>query len=103
MICEERWQGFLVWPDGRVEEIEPDGESNMIWTVPGLFDELVLAGYPLHRDRNMGRWDGVLDLAVDPEKLGDGVTAYTSGPEPCEHLMGPASDVFLDWYRAAVP
>lgn len=97
----KRWQGFMVRPDGQISEITPDGEEDRWWTAPGLFDTLVLAGYPLHRDPDLGRWDGVLDLSVDPDDPSE-VTAYTVGTEPREHQMGAASELFLDWYRREV-
>ncbi len=87
---------YLIWPNNVVEEVNPDGETVNEWTTPGLFDQLVLAGYPLHKDPDGGRWDGVLDVAVTD----DGVIAYTQGPAPRVHQMGTASRLFLDWLRA---
>lgn len=90
---------FILWPDGAVEEVAPDGDTTDSWTAGGLYDSLVLAGYPLHRDVESGRWDGVLDLAVDPSTLA--VTANTALPAG-EHAMGEAGQEFAAWYVANV-
>jgi hypothetical protein len=91
------YRGFMLWPDGRIEEVDGDGETYDYDPEPGLFDDLVTAGYPLHRDDRIGRWDGILDLRVD----GSTVIAHTSGPESREHDMGAASELFLSWFRKA--
>lgn len=89
---------FLIWPNDVVEEVNSDGDTVNEWTTTGLFDLLVLNGYPLHKDPDGGRWDGVLDVAVTDN--GTTVIAHTQGPMPREHSMGEASRLFLDWLRA---
>jgi hypothetical protein len=99
----DRWQGFILRADGQIDEVEPDGESGRWWNEPGLFDTLVLAGFPLHADPlGEARWDGILDVSVDRLDPRE-VTVYTTGPEPREHAMGPtAAELFLAWYRTAL-
>ncbi len=90
---------YMIWPNDQVERINPDGETTEEWSAPGLFAQLVLSGYPLHKEPSGGRWDGVLDLRVgDDEKT---VIVHTSGPELREHELGEASSLFLDWLREA--
>jgi hypothetical protein len=93
----KRWQGFLIAADGQVEELAEDGEVERYWTSTSLYGDLLLAGYPLHADPERGRWDGMIDLSVDPDDLTD-VTVYTAGQSPHEHSMGAASETFLRWY-----
>lgn len=93
---------FLIWPKGTVEEVLDDDGNGWEWQAPGMYDDLVLAGYPLHRADIDRWWDGVIDLAVDPADPGS-VEVYTSGKPPHEHrLTGEAAEVFLRWYRVNV-
>lgn len=92
-------RGFIVWPNGTVEEVVDDGAATVRWTAPGLYDELLLAGYPLSANRDDSRSDGVVDLSVDPADPRE-VIAYTTGKPPHERSMGAVSRVFLDWYDA---
>jgi len=84
----------MLFPDGAVEEAR-DGEIRCYDPEPGLFDDLVQAGYPLHKDQFIARFDGMIDLRVD----GDQVIAHTNGAGPNEHDMGPAGELFLGWFR----
>lgn len=95
MIAVTEYRGFMLFPDGRVEEVDTDGGLWEYAPVPGLFDELVLAGYPLHRDPVLAAWDGIIDVHVD----GDRVVAHTTGLKPWEHDMGAAAELFLAWFR----
>ncbi len=96
------WHGFLLYADGTIDMLtgEDDGTGAEIidtFTEPGLYNDLVLAGYPLHSDQT-ARFDGTIDLAVDPANPTD-VIAY-SGRD--ERAMGAASELFLAWYRSNV-
>jgi hypothetical protein len=90
---ETTTRAFLVDPDGHVEEIDEEGDISDAWDAPGLFAEMVFAGFPIHRD-------GILDVSVDPANP-TAVTAYTTGLKPYEHVItGPAAAPFLGWYLA---
>jgi len=88
---------FMLFPDGRVEEVLDDGDTVDFDREPSLYDDLVKAGYPLHHDRLGGSsFDNIIDLrVVEPDR----VIVYTTGPEPREHDMGPAAGLFLAWLR----
>ncbi len=88
-------RGFMLWPDGSIDEVDEEGESYTYPLEPGLFDDLLTAGYPLHKDPDGGRWDGIIDLRVEDDR----VICHTNGPAPHEHDMGPAGELFLAWYR----
>jgi hypothetical protein len=84
---------FLLYHNGRVDEVLDDG-GLVVWdTDPTLFENLVHAGYPLHHDDEIG---GLISLGVEDDKT---VAAHTSGPEPREHDLGPAGELFLRWLR----
>jgi hypothetical protein len=88
-------RGFMLFPDGRIEEVDADGLTFDHQSEPGLFDDLVYAGYPLHSDTTLPRWDGVIDVTV----FGDAVTCHTGKPNGVIH-MGPAGELFLGWLRS---
>lgn len=90
------YRGFMLWPDGCIEEVDAEGETYDYPAEPGLFDDLVKAGYPLHGNKEIRRWDGIIDLRVEDDGR---VIAYTSGAEPYEHDTGPAGELFLAWFR----
>jgi hypothetical protein len=92
------YRGFMLWPDGRIEEVDPDGETYDYPAEPSLFDDLVKAGYPLLKHHEVGDWDGIIDLRVE----GSRVIVHTQGPpKPYEHDMGAAGELFLAWLRLA--
>lgn len=85
---------FMLWPDGRIEEVNEDGDTYDYDPEPGLFDDLVTAGYPLLGDVvGAGTWDGILDLRVE----GDARVVVHSNSG--EHDMGAAGELFLAWFR----
>jgi hypothetical protein len=88
----ETYRGFMLMPDGSIEEVDADGEIYDYPTEPDLFDDLVLAGFPLHRDDAISRWDGIIDLRVESGR----VTVHCPAGE---QDMGPAGELFLSWYR----
>jgi hypothetical protein len=88
-------RGFMLFPDGRIEEVDPDGSTYDLPPEPGLFDDLVYAGYPLHSDTTLPRWDGVIDVSVE----GGEVVCHTGKPDGAVP-MGPASALFLGWLRS---
>lgn len=95
-----RWQGFFVKPSGEIEEIDASGDNNGYWTEgPSFYETLILGGYPAsNSDSHMSDW---IDLSVDPDAP-TAVTVYTEGAGAHEHAMGPASELFLHWYRQMV-
>jgi hypothetical protein len=89
-------RGFMLWPDGRIEEVDDEGDTWDYDREPGLFDDLVKAGYPLMKHDQIGNWDGIIDLRVEDGR----VIVHTQGPpKPYEHDMGAASELFLAWFR----
>ena len=87
------WRGFVVAP-GAVQELAEDGAVIGRYDEPALYDDLVLAGYPLSAAR-----DGcVIDLSLDPDFPSE-VTVYTQGTRPHEWAMGPVSGLFLAWFE----
>lgn len=88
-------RNFLIWPAGNTEEVTGDGDTTTVWPTPDLYNDLLLAGCPLHGDVEGGRWDGVIDVAVTDDRQ---VVAFTRGPESREHVLGDAAQVFLRWY-----
>lgn len=89
------YRGFMLWPDGSIEEVDHEGETYDYPAEPGLYDDLVTAGYPLYGHSDGGRWDGLLDLRVEEGR----VIVHTNGMAPHEHDMGAAGELFLAWYR----
>lgn len=86
---------FILWPDVRVEEVDDEGDTYDYPSEPGLFDDLVTAGYPLLGDTALGStWDGIIDLRVEDDRV---VVNSKSG----EHDMGAAGELFLAWLRTA--
>jgi len=89
---------FILWPDGRIEEVDEEGDTYNYPTEPGLFDDLVTAGYPLSGDTiGSGTWDGIIDLRVQDNSR---VIVNSTGKRAAEHDMGPAGELFLAWFRA---
>lgn len=88
-------RGFMLWPDGRIEEVDEDGDTWDYDREPGLFDDLVKAGYPLFKNPNVPSFDNIIDLHVDDGR----VVVHTNGEKPYEHDMGAASELFLAWFR----
>lgn len=87
---------FMLWPDGRIEEVDEEGETYDYERESGLFDDLVMAGYPLlGHVAGAGTWDGIIDLRVE----GNRVIVHAKGTESGEHDMGAASELFLAWFR----
>jgi hypothetical protein len=102
MTTMTRRRNFIVTPL-HVEQLSDNYEEDMAtwdYEEPSLYEDLVLAGYPLTNDESLGKY--YIDLSVDPDDLTD-VTVYTSGPNHGEHLMGPAAGLFLAWYARHVP
>jgi hypothetical protein len=90
-------QGFFVKPSGEVEMLATDGDTECWWQdSPSLYDDLVLAGYPICADK-WGAFYDWIDLSVDPNDLSS-VTVYTCGEGPHEHDMGPVSGLFAAWH-----
>jgi hypothetical protein len=90
---------FILWPDGRIEEVDDEGDTYDYPSEPGLYDDLVKAGYPLSGDTvGSGTWDGIIDLRVED---GARVIVHSTGRARGEHDMGPASELFLAWLRRA--
>jgi hypothetical protein len=85
----------MLWPDGRVEEVDAEGDSYDYPAEPGLYDDLVTAGYPLYSHPEDADWDGLIDLRVE----GDMVIVHTNKIPPHEHDMGAAGELFLAWFR----
>lgn len=90
---------YILYPDGIVEHVLPEhGYWEGRRHVPGLYDQLVLAGYPLYTEP-AGSVRTVLEyvvyLTLDPA----GGVVCTGGHESQEHHMGGASKVFLSWYQ----
>lgn len=85
----------MILATGMVEELLEEGAATVAWSAPGLFDEMVLAGYPLCADVS-ATFDGCIDLLTD----GRSVVAQTNGEAPHEHDMTPVGDVFLSWFKA---
>jgi hypothetical protein len=92
------YRGFILFADGRVEEVDADGEVYDHEPEPGLFDDLVFAGYPLQGDRDLTRWDGIIDVRIEDDGR---VFAYTSGPPPWEHDMGAAGALLRACLKAS--
>lgn len=91
---------FMLWPDGRIEEVDDDGDTYDYPNEPGLYDDLVVAGYPTFRDDSTrlgtaGSFDAIIDLRVEAGR----VIVHTNKIPPHEHDMGPAGDLFLSWFR----
>jgi hypothetical protein len=89
---------FLLSPDGAVYEVDEDGNIYDYPQAPGLFDAMVFAGFPLHKDPVISRWDGIIDLQVNDDGL---TVAYTTGPKPRVHDVTPISGLFLSWLHRA--
>jgi hypothetical protein len=91
------YRGFMLFPNGSIEEVDSDGETWDYDPELGLFDDLVTAGYPLFKHHQVGDWDGIIDLRVERGH----VIVHTQGPpKPYEHDMGAAGELFLAWFRA---
>jgi hypothetical protein len=86
---------FVLFPDDRIEEVDAEGNLWAHQPAPGLYDRLVLAGYPLHLDPVLPAWDGIIDLHVEAGR----VVVHTTGPAPREHDMGAAASLFLAWFE----
>lgn len=89
------YRSFMAFPDRRVEEVTDDGTIDHV-SDPTLYDDLLTAGYPLHRDDNADQFDSIIDVRVEDDGR---VLAHTTGAAPREHDMGPASVLFLAWFR----
>ena len=90
---------FILWADGRIEEVNDEGDTYDYPSEPSLFSDLVKAGYPLSGDTvGSGTWDGIIDLRVVD---GTRVIVNSTGPTGGEHDMGPLSGLFLAWLRRA--
>lgn len=85
-------RAFIVLPN-RVEEINEDGEAYW-WPETSLYDDLVLAGYPITNDTTLGGY--YIDCSINPD--GTDLEVYTQNPGQT-HDMGPAAEVFIAWYR----
>ncbi|WP_433730847.1 hypothetical protein ACQP2Y_21165 [Actinoplanes sp. CA-051413] len=90
-----KYRGFMLFADGRIEEVDAGGDTFDYPPEPGLYGDLLQAGYPLHGDQEIGRWDGIIDLRVENDR----VIVHTSGAPPREHDMGDAGAQFLSWYH----
>lgn len=96
------WRGFIITPDDRVEILFED-ETYYRDVAPGLFERLLLAGYPAGQAMLESPPDDppFIDVSIDPTEPAPEVTAYLTHRDPAQrrHKMGEASTVFLDWYR----
>jgi hypothetical protein len=90
---------FLLWPDGRIEELDDEDDTYYYDPDPDLYEELVKAGYPPSYHGDFSIFDAIIDLRV----AGERVTVFTPGPTPREHDMGPAAGLFLAWMRQHAP
>jgi hypothetical protein len=90
---EMSYRGFMLWPGGQIEEVDEDGAMYVYPPEPGLYGDLLLAGYPLHKDDLIARWDGIIDLRGE-----DGRVIVHCPRGECD--MGPAAELFLSWFRA---
>jgi hypothetical protein len=90
---------FILFPDGRIEEIDADGDTYDYDPDPDLYETLVKAGYPTSYHGDFSPFDAIIDLRV----VGDQVTVFTPGYRPREHDMGPAGELFLAWMRKHAP
>lgn len=91
------YRSFLIYPTGSIAE--NDGDDRIIHVRDQtLYDTLLTAGYPLHRNDIVAQFDSTIDLRIEED---GSVRAYTSGPEPREHHMGAAGKLFLAWLRDA--
>lgn len=89
---------FLLFPDGRIEELDQDGDTLDYDADADLYEELVRAGYPPSYHGDFSPFDAIIDLRV----VGEQVTVST-GPGSPEHDMGPAAALFLTWMRRHAP
>lgn len=87
---------FIVFPDGRIEEVDDEGDSQDYDPDPDLYEKLVKAGYPSSYHGDFSPFDAIIDLRV----VGDQVTVFTPGHPPREHDMGAVGELFLAWFRA---
>jgi hypothetical protein len=88
---------FMLFPDGRIEEVDKEGDGWDFDPDPALYEKLVKAGYPPSYHGDFSTFDAIIDLRV----VGDQVTVFTPGPTPREHDMGVAGELFLAWLRNA--
>lgn len=101
MATMTRRRNFIVTPL-HVEQLPDNDEGGFAtwdYDEPSLYEDLVLAGYPLTDDHNLGKY--YIDLSVEPDDLTD-VTVYTTGRNHGEFSMGAASGLFLAWYARNV-
>jgi hypothetical protein len=90
---------FLLWPDGRIEELDDEDGTWDYDPDPALYEDLVKAGYPPSYHGDFSNFDAIIDLRV----VGDQVTVFTPGPKRREHDMGSAAGLFLAWMRRHAP
>ncbi|MFF0378669.1 hypothetical protein [Actinoplanes missouriensis] len=84
-----------MFSDGSISEIGRDGGAWTYPSVPGLFGDLIRAGYPLFGDPRDDPYWGYIDLRVDDDQ----VIVHTDEAPPHEHDMGAAGELFLAWFR----
>ncbi|WP_213004767.1 hypothetical protein [Paractinoplanes toevensis] len=89
-------RAFLVFPDGRVEEIDEEGETSGGWKTANLHADLAAAGYPPFREEG-SPFDGGFDITVKDDNVT--VHAYDEAGIPAAREMGPAGELFLAWLR----
>jgi hypothetical protein len=88
MSDAEDQQLYIVHPT-YTERVDENGDS-IVFDADSLYDDLVLAGYPLTNDSALGGY--YVDLAVRVDR----VVVFTSCPA-VEHDMGPVGSLFLSW------
>lgn len=77
-------RGLIVFPDGRVDEVDGEGNTTAAMA-PGIWEELIGAGYPLFSDGSNPEWgEKCIDISVE----NDEVTAYVVGDEEGDREQG---------------
>jgi hypothetical protein len=97
MMTETAERLFMLFPDGRIEEVADEGEGRDYDPDASLYEDLVKAGYPPSYHGDFSIFDSIIDLRV----VGDQVTVFTPWPTPREQDMGAAGELFLAWLRKA--
>lgn len=103
MITEtEHWLGFMITQADRIEVFDPSGEMLDLVHEKGMFEKLLLAGYPAGPVMlDVEDIEPIIDLSLDPTIEAPEITAYLTHKDPAQRelKMGEASAVFLEWYR----
>lgn len=89
-------RGLIIFPDGRVDEVDDEGNTTADMA-PGIWDELIEAGYPLFSDGSNPEWgEKCIDISIDDS---GSVTAYSVDENPGnrEYPMGTAPQRLAAW------